>query len=234
MKNIINLYRSRDQVVNDAFDRTIVNIYTKREKCGYKSFVLCGSEAGVGTTTVAVEMAIALSVAGWKTILIDGDMRKAAGYKRLNQRVENGLADYVLKSIPKEKIIYETIWPALEYIPCGVDVEESPVRILCSVKMEKLMTELREQYDYIIIDTPSINSSVDGQIFATKADATILVAAMNGSSKKNLMEAKKKFEAAGANVIGVIDNRVTIDEYKKFIKDFDYFKKQKYVKKAKV
>lgn len=234
MKNIINLYRSRDQVVNDAFDRAIVNIYVKREQCGYKSYVLCGSEAGVGTTSVAVEMAIALSVAGWKTILIDGDLRKAADYKRLNQKVEKGLADYVQEHATKESIIYETNWPSLEYIPCGTDETESPVRILCSVRMERLMADLREQYDYIIIDAPSINSSVDGQIFATKADATILVAAMNTSSKKNLTEAKQKFEAAGANVIGVIENMVEIDEYKKYIKDYDYFKKQKYAKKAKV
>lgn len=234
MKNIINLYRCKDQVVNDAFDRAIVNIYAKREKCDYKSYVLCGSEAGVGTTSVAVEMAIALSVAGWKTILIDGDLRKDADYKRLNQKVEKGLADYVQENASKEGIIYETNWPSLEYIPCGTDETESPVRILCSVRMEGLMVELREQYDYIIIDAPSINSSVDGQIFATKADATILVAAMNMSGKKNLTEAKKKFEAAGANVIGVIENMVEIDEYKKYIKDFDYFKKQKYAKKAKV
>lgn len=234
MKNTINLYRSRDQVVNDAFDRAIVNIYVKREKRGYKSFVLCGSEAAVGTTSVAVEMAIALSVAGWKTILIDGDLRKLANYKRLNQKVENGLADYVLEDADASDIIYRTNWTSLDYIPCGVNASESPVRILCSVKMEKLMSDLRKQYDYIIVDAPSINSSVDGQIFATKADATILVAAMNSSSKKNLTEAKKKFEDAGANVIGVIENMVEIDEYKKYIKDYDYFKKQKYVKKAKV
>lgn len=234
MKNIINLYRCKDQVVNDAFDRAIVNIYAKREKCGYKSYVLCGSEAGVGTTSVAVEMAIALAVAGWKTILIDGDLRKDADYKRLNQKVEKGLTDYVQEHATKESIIYETNWPTLEYIPCGTDDTESTVRILCSVRMEKLMADLREQYDYIIIDAPSINSSVDGQIFATKADATILVAAMNMSSKKNLTEAKQKFEVAGANVIGVIENMVEIDEYKKYIKDFDYFKKQKYAKKAKV
>ena len=234
MKNIINLYRCKDQVVNDAFDRAIVNIYAKREKCGYKSYVLCGSEAGVGTTSVAVEMAIALSVAGWKTILIDGDLRKDADYKRINQKVEQGLTDYVKEKASKEAIIYETNWPYLEYIPCGMDESESPVRTLCSVKMEKLMTELREEYDYVIIDAPSINSSVDGQIFATKADATILIAAMSSSSKKNLTEAKRKFEAAGANVIGVIENMVAVDEYKKYIKDFDYFKKQKYAKKAKV
>ncbi|MBQ7943457.1 MAG: CpsD/CapB family tyrosine-protein kinase [Lachnospiraceae bacterium] len=234
MKKTINLYRSKDQVVNDAFDRAIVNIYVKREKYGYKSFVLCGSEAGVGTTSIAVEMAIALSVAGWKTLLIDGDLRKDADYKRLNQEVEMGLTDYVQEQVSKESIIYETNWPSLEYIPCGLDETESPVRVLCSVKMEKLMAELKEKYDYIIIDTPSINSLVDGQIFATKADATMLVAAMNSSSKKNLAEAKKKFAAAGANVIGVIENMIEVDEYKKYIKDFDYFKKQKYVKKVKV
>lgn len=231
MKSKINLYRCKDQVVNDAFDRAIVNIYVKKEKSGYKSYVLCGSEAGVGSTSVAVEMAIALSVAGWKTILVDGDLRKSKDYKRLNQSAKYGLSEYVREMAKQEDIIYETNWSSLDYIPCGFDDSESPVRTLCSVRMEKLMSDLREQYDYIIIDVPSINSSVDGQILASKADATILVAAVGTSKKKNLDDAKKKFEEAGANVIGVIENKVPIEEYKKYIKDFDYFKTKKYVKK---
>lgn len=231
MKNLINLYRCKDQVVNDAFDRAIVNIYVKRKQCGYKSFVLCGTEAGVGTTSVAVEMAIALSVAGWKTILVDGDLRKNADYKRLNQSAKQGLAEYVREQAKESDIIYETSWQSLDYIPCGIDDSESPVRILCSVRMEKLMENLREQYDYIIIDAPSINSSVDGQILASKADATILVCALKSSSKKNLSDAKQKFDEAGANVIGVIENKVAIEEYKKYIRDYDYFKTQKYVRK---
>lgn len=142
-----------------------------------------------------------------------------------------GLSEYVREMAKQEDIIYETNWNSLDYIPCGLDDSESPVRTLCSVRMEKLMTDLREQYDYIIIDVPSINSSVDGQILASKADATILVAAVGTSKKKNLDDAKKKFEEAGANVIGVIENKVPIEEYKKYIKDFDYFKTKKYVKK---
>lgn len=232
MSKVINLYRCDDEIINDAYDRAVVNIYLQKEKNGYKSFLLCGSDTGVGTTSISVELAISLSVAGWKTILIDGDLRKGNTYKRLNESVNVGLSDFICSNSPLEDCIYDTNWDLLHYIPSGVFQEESPVRQLCSVNMEKAMKQLQDEYDFIIIDVPSLNSSVDAQILAVKADATILVTAMKLSTMKSLEEAKKQIEKAGGNIIGVIENKVNMAEYKKYIKDYDYFKKKKYIRKT--
>ncbi len=233
MSKVINLYRCDDEIINDAYDRAVVNIYLQKEKNGYKSFLLCGSDTGVGTTSISVELAISLSVAGWKTILIDGDLRKGNTYKRLNESVNLGLSDFICSKAPLEECIYDTNWELLHYIPSGVFHDESPVRQLCSVNMEKAMKQLQDEYDYIIIDVPSLNSSVDAQILAVKADATILVTAMKLSTMKSLEEAKKQIEKAGGNIIGVIENRVDMAEYKKFIKDYDYFEQKKYIRTKK-
>lgn len=230
MNKVINLYRCNDEIINDAYDRAVVNIYLQKEKNGYKSYLLCGSEAGVGTTSTSVELAISLSVAGWKTILVDGDLRKGNKYKRLNEENQVGLSDYVCGSASWEECIYQTNWDGLNYIPCGNAQKESPVRMLCSVSMDKVMKKLQEEYDFIIIDVPSLNSSVDAQILTVKTDASILVTALNSAKKKALEEARKQLVAAGGNLIGVIENKVDMDEYKKYIKDYDYFKQKKYAK----
>ena len=226
----IELYRCKDEIINDAYDRAVVNIFLQKEKNGNRSFLLCGSDAGVGTTSISVELAISLSVAGWKTILLDGDLRKGSSYKRLNEDARVGLSDYICWDTSMEEIVYETNWDLLHYIPCGVGGEESPVRQLCSAKMDGLMQMLHDEYDFIIIDVPSINSSVDAQLFAVKADATILVTAMEDSKQKSLEEAMKQLKKAGGNVIGVIQNKVAMDEYKKYIRDFDYFKRKRFIK----
>ena len=230
MSKVINLYRCKDEIINDAYDRAVVNIYLQKEKKGYKSFLLCGSEAGVGTTSTSVELAISLSVAGWKTILVDGDLRKGNKYKRLNEENQVGLSDYICGAANWDECTYKTNWERLSYIPCGNAQEESPVRMLCSVNMDKVMKQLQEEYDFIIIDVPSLNSAVDAQILTVKTDASILVTALNSAKKKSLEEARNQLVAAGGNLIGVIQNKVDMDEYKKYIKDFDYFKQKKYAK----
>lgn len=226
----VELYRCKDEIINDAYDRAVVNIFLQKEKNGKRSFLLCGSDAGVGTTSISVELAISLSVAGWRTILLDGDLRKGNTYKRLNEAARIGLSDYICEDASMHEIIYETNWELLSYIPCGMSSEESPVRQLCSSKLDALMQALYEEYDFIIIDAPSINSSVDAQLFAVKADASILVTAMNDSTQKSLEEARKQLEKAGGKVIGVIENKVAMDEYKKYIRDFDYFKRKRFLK----
>ncbi|MDD5934267.1 MAG: CpsD/CapB family tyrosine-protein kinase [Clostridiales bacterium] len=229
MKKLLDLYRHKNQTLNDAFDRIVVNIHLQKQKNGYKSFLLVGTEPMVGTTTIAINLAISLSVSGWKTILIDGDMRKDIEFKRLNEEAEINLSDYLSGHAEQEDIIYDTNWELLDYIPC-VGKEESPVRLLCSTQMELLLKNLEEEYDFIIFDLPSMNSAVDSHILAAKCDAVCLVASLGDSSKTSLFDAKKTLDGIGANTIGVIANKVDKREYKQHMKNFDYFKKYRYAK----
>lgn len=229
MKKLLDIYRHKNQTLNDAFDRVVVNIHLQRQKKGYKSFLICGIEPMVGTTTIAINLAISLAVSGWKTILVDADMRKSIGYKRLNEDMENGLPDYLRGKCEKDEVTYDTNWDLLDYIPCIID-EESPVRLLCSARMEALLSQLEMEYDFVILDLPSINSAVDSNILAAKSDAVCLVAALGTSSKDNLRIAKQTLDQVGANVIGVIANKVDKSEYKKQVRNYDYFRKIRYKK----
>lgn len=209
MKKIKQLYRYTDEVLTDAFNRVVVEVYMLSKKNGYKSFAVCGTEQKVGTTSVAINLAIAMARAGWKTLLIDADMHKKN--KRLNDNVEAGLAEYLLDRTKFEEVCWNTEYSKLDYIPGGVETE-NPISLLCSNKLVELLAYIDNQYDYVIWDLPSVNQEVDAKIVCAKTKATILVSAQY-ASKSLLKDSKRMIEEAGGNVVGVIANKVEQSEY---------------------
>ncbi len=229
MSNFVKVYRNKSSVVNDAFDNAVFNLCMNKERHGYKMFYLCGCEPRVGTTSVAVELSISLSVSGWKTLLLDGDLRKGNDYKRLNEEAFVGLADYINGKVSEDQIIHATNWDNLKYISCGNIGDDNPLKMLYSARMADLIQSLNEKFEYIIIDGPALSSSVDSGFYSLRSDATVLVAAMDGSHKKYLEQAYRRLIKNDANVIGVIENKVSMKEYRQYTKDYDYFNDKKFV-----
>lgn len=230
MEQTVKLYGVQNQLINDAYSRIVFNLCMHQERHGYKVFALCGCEPGVGTTSVALDLSILLSQIGWKTILLDGDLRKGKQYKRIHNEnpIDTGLADYIIGQCSKKDMLYATNWENLTYIPCGSPDAINPLQALSSSNMAGLFQELSAEYDCIIVDTPSLSAAVDSKFYAMRADATILIAAVNGNRKKPLEETYNQLLGCNANVIGVIETKVALEEYKNYTKDFDYFAKRKF------
>lgn len=222
MQSIVNIYQSDSQIVRDAIDKVVVQVYRKKREHNHISFMLTGCSAGCGTTYTAINLAVALANAGWSTVLVDCDIRKGMVYKRLNQDVDFGLSDYLVDLC--DSPIVETNHENLHYIPCGRN-EGSPVRLLCTKEMEKLTKELSEKYDFVIYDFPSIDIVPDAGIIASAVDDVILVAAINETGRKQLEEAKNKIKSYGDKYMGVIVNKLDMPEFKHYVKDYDYFVK---------
>ena len=223
----LEIYKNDNYILNDAFDQVVMNLHIQRRQNGYKSFVICGCEAGGGTTTVAINLAAALASSGWKTVLIDGDMRKKNAYKRLNEAAQGGLSDYLLGVNNLEKVVYETTTENLFYIPCGKLID-NPTRLLCSNKMAEFSQKLSEDYDFILYDMPAVNAATDAKVIAVSVDAVILVSAIGKTSKRGLVAAANSLEEIKANLVGTIINKMDMYQYRYQNEDYDYFEKEKY------
>ena len=227
----LDIYKNDNYVLNDAFDQAVMNLHILKKQNGYKSFVICGCEAGNGSTTVAINLAAALAGSGWRTVLIDGDMRKKNRYKRLNENVSEGLSDYLMDRVELNKVICETTTENLSYIPCG-ELIDNPVRLLCSNKMTVARNELADMFDFIIYDMPAVNAAMDAKVIAVNVDATILVTGIGETTKRGLVEAANSLKEVKANLIGTIVNMLDMDEYIARNADYDYFQNERYAKKA--
>lgn len=231
MNKVKNIYQNNNSILNDAFDRLAAEIYIKKQKEGFASFEICGTEPGVGSTTTAISVAVSMAKAGWKVVLIDCDLRKKAAEKRLNDEGLEGMSDMLDGVVTPKEIICKTNYDNLSYISSG-NASVNAISAVCSVKMKELMNDIKKEYDFIIVDVPSIASSMDAVVVATIVDTVILVTSQEkGYRRKAIEEAEEKMSNIGATISGIVVNHVEASEYKRAVKNYDYFKKHKYITK---
>lgn len=220
----LDLYRHKNSIVNDAYDRMVAGIHLHEKNSGYSTFAVTGCEPGAGATTIAISLAISMAISGRKTVLIDTDMKKGINNKRLNQDIEFGLSHYLVGTVPAETIICETNYENLHYMTSG-QINNNAVEMLCSESFDKLISYIKKNYDIAIFDSPSLNAAVDTSILAARTDAVILVAEQNRTTKTQIRAAKRELDNVGANLLGIVLNHVDKNEYKSFLRHYDYFKR---------
>ncbi len=225
-KKIISLYENKNQLLYAAVDTIIVKIINMKKNDGAQIISLTGISPLAGATSTAISLAIAMAATSRKTLLVDCDVRKSREYKKLNDQVDIGLADYVSEKqeneISIESLIYPTNVEKLYYLPCGT-TEENTTRILCSEKLEFLLGELRNSFDYIILDCPSISVVPDAQIMFKIVDGIILISALGETKKSQIKDAREVIRAYEDKYYGMIINKIPKDIYKKNVKNADYY-----------
>ena len=226
-KKTIELSENANQIVNAAVDRIVVELFNrKKEEDKGQTVLFTGCSPLAGTTSTCIGLAIAMANTKRRTLFVDCDLRKTVQYKKLNKEVSAGLANYLLaeKSSQGEvgDVIYETNVQDLYYIPCGSG-QENATRILCSSKMTELIESLREQFDCIVFDLPSLAIVPDAQVLFKAVDGIVLLAALGETRKKQIKDAKRKIAPFADKYYGMIINKVEKGLYRSNIKDYDYY-----------
>ena len=230
MDDKINIYARDSAILAGALDKVIFTILLNRKKLELKSFLFCGSEPGAGSTSLTIDIAVSLSKAGWKTVLVDADLRKDTRYKRLSKPDGLGLSDYLQHKAGLDQIVVPTTQSKLEVIPSG-SMCGNPMALLCSSELGSLLDDLRKSYDFIIIDSPALNSSTDANVLAAAADGTIMVVAYGISSSEILRNNCEGLKRQEANLLGVVFNQADSDIYRQYQKNYDYFYRKRYKKR---
>ena len=235
MQNLnYKFYAQSNPVVQDAYDILVANLHSGISGVRPRTICITGAAAGVGKTTVAVNLAISLTLANWRVLFVDADLRKDISHKRLAEQNLLGLSDFLASNLPFESILTATNFEHLFYITCGDVTSINPIGLLCSQRFDDLLMTVRDCYDYVVIDTPSINAVADPSVIAAKCDVTYVVTEMGKTTAATLRSSLDILKRSDVSVSGVILNRSDKTEYKTFYGAYNYFKaKSKYkAKKA--
>lgn len=224
--NNIELYRCRDEAIKGSIDRFTVEIHNRKKEKGDKVLLFTGAGKQSGNTTITINTAISLADNGYSTLLIDCDLRKLKEQKKLAEGIDTGLSEYLSEDVDFANIVCKTNIDNLEYISAG-ECLSNEVGLLSSKRMEDMFSNVKEDYDYIILDLPAISIVPDATLLFSNVDGIILVAAMNKVSKKQLRSAKAKVIEQGDKYYGLMINEIDISQYKSYIRDYDYFSKSK-------
>ena len=228
MDNKINLYQHHDGLMLDSFDDVILKLTQKHRNENIKSFLFCGTEPGVGTTTITYNLAISLAQGRNKTLLIDSDMRKLAKYKRLGESPLLGLSDYLSGRSTKGEIINKTNIESLDFISCGTSSGQSG-KLLSSRNLDKLVASLSEDYSFILFDSPSLDAVHDAAVLSIFVDGIFLVSELGRTTKTNIRKTIKILAEAEKKILGILINKVYKPEYRVYMKNYDYFHDKRYV-----
>lgn len=223
-KKKIQFYQNKDSTIINAYDHIVFNIMEEQTLYGHKSFVFCGCEPHVGTTTVVIELGLLLAHLGKRVLILDGDYRRLSSRKRLHDIAELGMSDYVADLEMKlEDCIYGSNVEGLYVLSSGKMENLHARQIIYSPHFKEAMEQLKHQFDVILIDSCAVDTTSDTLALAAISDAVVLICALNGSPKRKLIQAHQKLTKIKCNLIGVIENMVEMSQYETYMDNYDYY-----------
>ncbi|MEP7214043.1 MAG: polysaccharide biosynthesis tyrosine autokinase [Acidobacteriota bacterium] len=176
-----------------------------------RKLLVTSSVQSEGKTTTAVNIATSLAQTGVKVLIIDADMRSPRLHSIFGLSNTRGLSDIFASGVGGEELLTEVIQQrhSLHILTSGSTTINS-AECLGSNRMKTLFTTLEPVFDYIIIDSPPVNNFVDSTILAASADGVIFVVQGNRSSRELVCDSIKLLRTVGANIIGVVLNKVSV------------------------
>lgn len=163
-----------------------------------------------GKTSLSFQLAMSLAEGGWKTVMVDADLRKSVlrgRYKASHEKF--GLSHYLSGQSDLEDTLCQTNIENFHLIFAG-PVPPNPSELLGSDNFSEMVKRLREAYDYVIIDTPPLGSVIDGAVVAACCDGAVIVIESNAVSYRFVQSVKEQLEKAGVRILGCVLNKVNL------------------------
>lgn len=188
-----------------ALRSNIQFLFHRESKNKSKTVLVTSSVSGEGKTFVSINMASVFALGGKKTILVGLDLRKPKIVEDFDITNEIGVVNYLIGEKDSLEIIQKSKIPNLDIIPSG-PIPPNPSELLISNDMDELISQLKADYDYIILDTPPIGLVSDAIELIKYADATIYVVRQNYSEKGMLKLINEKHSKEEITNISIVLN----------------------------
>lgn len=196
--------------IAEAYRTLRTNIQFSKTDGELKIIMFTSSGPGEGKSTTIANTAVALAQSGKKVILMDCDLRKPVQHKIFGKK-NRGLTNILVEELPIDEFIQDTQIENLRVLTSG-PIPPNPSELLGSRKMQELIDYLKTQVDYLIIDAPPVIAVTDACVLAAKVDGITLVVNSGSIRPEMAKKAKDLLLKANGHLLGVVLNRVEIDE----------------------
>ena len=165
--------------------RTNLNFLFKTENPGAKTVFITSSVAGEGKSFIAINLAHSLAVTGKKVAVLGLDLRSPRLSEYVNLQYDKGITNLLVDSNMDPKSIKQTSDHGVDYFFSG-PIPPNPSELLTQSRLDSVVMDLKQAYDFLIVDTAPTALVVDTLSISHLADATIYVCRANHLPKKLL------------------------------------------------
>lgn len=188
---------------SEAFRRLQSNLVYSQPDNPYKVICVSSAGKGEGKTTVMSNLAVTLAEAGKKVLIIDCDFRRPRIHREFGLVSTPGVTDYLFDEISLEEAKRETLVDGITVMPAGKKTP-NPSGISRSPKLIELIKQVRDQYDYVLVDAAPYGIITDAAPLLTAVDGIVLVVRFNQTREADLDQTIENLQSIRANIIGTV------------------------------
>ena len=201
------LFMHPPHVVSAAYRNLRIAVLESGSSEPPRSLLFTSTTAGEGKTLTAVNTAIALAQTGVRVLLIDADLHQPACHTMLAMHHSFGLINFLTGQGDLSELLRSTLIEHLVFLSAGSPAA-TPVEILGCKSMHSAFPFLHKMYDYLVIDSPSLDSASSALLLATMVDGVVLVVDNQHTSRQRVQDARQRLTQVNGQVLGVVLNKV--------------------------
>jgi len=197
-----------DRHVTEIF-RTIHSALKLNDESKNAKIILTTSTVpGEGKSFVSSNLSLTFANHGEKTLLLDGDLRLPNVARSLQLENDYGLLDHIEKGVGLDEVIIKEVYPNLDVLPSG-GKSKNPTQVLNSAQFEAMLSELRDRYDRIVVDSPPLAAVSDALNLLPLVDGILYVIKFNTVKRKTAVVNVRRLWESNTPVFGAILNNIT-------------------------
>jgi capsular exopolysaccharide synthesis family protein len=191
------------QQLTEAVDgmRTMLLHAARSEKLS--TIMITSATGGEGKTSLATQLAASLARAWRKTLLIDGDVRNPGAHKIFDLPQEPGFCELLRGEVSLADAVRPTSLSRLWVMPAG-HWDSHAVEALAQDNVHELFVQLKEQYDFVIVDSCPVLPVADGLLLAQHMDGVLLAVLRDVSRTPAVYAANQRLQNLGIRILGAV------------------------------
>lgn len=197
--------------ISEKFRGIRSNIMFSNAENEIGSLLVTSEKTISGKSTISANIAVTYAQAGYKTLIIDGDMRKPTQHYIFDLPNNSGLSNLIINKATYSDSIEESNVDNLAILTAG-PTPPNPSELITSSKFETIFNELLDHYDFIVIDTPPVNTVTDAQVYAQTVKNCVLVIDAEKNNKIEVKKAKDLLNKSDGKLLGAVLNKMPVDK----------------------
>ncbi len=205
---IVCCYHRPKSQVSESFRAVRTALYFNTQGKHHSVIQVTSPTPGDGKSTLASNLAVSIAQSGKRVLLVDGDMRRPRQAATFGISSKEGFATVLSGQSQWRDVVYECEEiEGLSVMPCG-SKPNNPAELSSSPQVKELIEEMREEFDFVIIDTPPLLAVTDACPIAARVDGVVLCIRIKKNVRVSAERATEMLTNLGANCIGLVVNGV--------------------------
>jgi capsular exopolysaccharide synthesis family protein len=207
--------------VAESYRRLRTNLRFARPDDEVRTLAVTSASKGEGKTTTVANLALALASAGQRTLLIDADLRRPRLHTLFDGNTTLPLVDILYDGLPDPEALRTSVDQL--YVMSGGEKVPNPAELLGSQRMQTLLSDMEEEFDYVLVDTAPVLLFSDALALSPFCKGVVMVASSGNTDHRALEHAIHQMHEVDAPLLGCVLNNYKADDNSRYAYSYDNY-----------